>query len=235
MSRFSPDIWSSLPPAELIRKRGYFREFINSESEDVGNLSEIRALVELDGYVDTTFEKPKRSLALAVILTNGTKELKDRLEKNEENDFHILELATSVFSCSVCETEVKGPSEASALVGWNELKNHLYCSSSKDKSSPSTSSSASGSKEKNETPLRADKGGAQDVISLLRLLTLSPLTTTAADLDRIDPRFLCMCCTPETHKNVTGAKAMGWRESVGFCFSQIYFLTWNFSLLIYTT
>jgi hypothetical protein len=125
----------------------------------------------------------------------------------------VLELATSVFSCPPCEAEAKAPSEASALVGWNELKNHLYCTTSKEKISATTSQDKKG-KSRLEIPLRADKGGTKDATSLLKMLGLDPSTTTAEQLDVLDPRFLCLCCPREVSKGVKGRKAMGWRESV---------------------
>ncbi|KAF9528094.1 hypothetical protein CPB83DRAFT_356333 [Crepidotus variabilis] len=215
MSRFSTDIWSSLPPAEVVRDLGYFKGFIESESDELGKLCQDRATAELDGFIETTFEKPKRGLTLASLLTNG--KMKDYLGKGHPQEFDVLELATSVFSCPPCEAEVKCASDASAVVGWNELKNHLHCSPAREKASSTTPTpSTSAVKDKVATPLelplRADKGGARDAISLLRLLALDPLTTTAEDMDKLDPRFLCMCCSPETSKGLTGRRAMGWRE-----------------------
>lgn len=220
-SRFPAEIWNSLPPAEVVRDLGYFREFINMDTEDVEELSQEQSISELDGFIETTFERPKRSLTLASLLTNG--KMKDYLGQGHEHEFDVLELATSVFSCPPCEAEAKCASEASAVVGWSELKNHLHCSSKKDKASSSSPPSASTStaKEKKlsttiEIPLRADKGGARDAISLLKLLSLDPHATTAVELDRLDSRFLCMCCPLESSKGLTGRRAMSWRECVSY-------------------
>ncbi len=207
-SRFATDMWSSLPPADVVRELEYFKDFINSESEDVGELSAERSIEQLSAFIETSFEKPKRALTLASLLTTG--KIKDHLGVGHEKEFDVLELATSIFSCPPCEAETKAASEASALVGWNELKNHLYCTTSKEKSTSQDKKGRTG----NEIPLRADKGGTKDAISLLKFLGLGPSTTTAEQLDKLDPRLLCMCCPREVNKGVTGRKAMGWRECV---------------------
>lgn len=207
-SRFSAEMWSSLPPVEVVRELNYFKRFINSESDVVGDLLTERSAEQLDAFIDTSFEKPKMVLTMASLLTNGKK-------KSECHDyqFEVLELATSVFSCPPCEADTETASDASALVGWKELKNHLYCASPKDTASTSTAHERKG---KFEFPLRANKSGIKDALSLLKLLELDPSTTTAEELDKLDPRFLCMCCPREVSKGQTGRKAMKWRESVGY-------------------
>ena len=204
-------MWSSLPPADVVRELDYFKDFINSETEVVGELSAERSIEQLNAFIETSFEKPKRALTFATLLTTGR--MKDYPGKGHDREFDVLELATSVFSCPPCEAEAKAPSEASALVGWNELKNHLYCTTSKEKI-PATTSQDKKWKSRLEIPLRADKGGTKDAISLLKMLGLDPSTTTAELLDVLDPRFLCLCCPREVSKGIAGRKAMGWRESV---------------------
>jgi hypothetical protein len=211
-SRFTTNMWSSLPPADVVRELTYFKDFINLETEEVGELSAERSVEQLNDFIETSFEKPKRVLTSASLLI--ARKMKDDLGKEHELEFDVLELATSVFSCPPCEAEAKAPSEASALVGWNELKNHLYCMTSKEPSSASTSQDKKG-KSRLEFPLRADRGGTKDAISLLKMLGLDPSTTTAEQLDLLDPRFLCLCCPREVSKGIAGRKAMGWRESVG--------------------
>lgn len=210
-SRFTTDMWGSLPPADVVRELDYFKDFINSETEEVGELSAERSVEQLNAFIETSFEKPKRALTFASLLTTG--KMKDYAGKGHEREFDVLELATSVFSCPPCEAEAKAPSEASALVGWKELKNHLYCTTSKEKISASTSQDKTGNS-RLEIPLRADKAGTKDAISLLKMLGLDPSTTTAGQLDALDPRFLCLCCPREVSKGIAGRKAMGWRESV---------------------
>jgi hypothetical protein len=215
VSRFSTDMWSSLPPAAVIRELDYFRDFIHSEMEVVGELSAQRSVEQLNAFIETSLEKPKRALTFASLLTTG--KMKDYPGKGHEREFDVLELATSVFSCPPCEAEVKAPSDASALVGWNELKNHLYCATSKEKASTTTVVQDKKNKSRLEIPLRADKGGTKDAVSLLTMLGLNPNTITAEQLDLIDPRFLCLCCPREVSKGVAGRKAMSWRECVGCC------------------
>ncbi len=208
-SRFTAEIWSSLPPAEVVRELKYFKRFINSELEEVGDLLAERSAEQLDAFIDTSFEKPKKVLTMASLLTNGKK-------KAEGNgcQFDVLELATTVFSCPPCqcEADAETASDASALVGWSELKNHLYCASPKDKASTTMAHERKG---KPEFPLRANKSGTKDALSLLKLLELDPSTTTVEEMDKLDPRFLCMCCPRELSKSQIGRKAMKWRESVG--------------------
>jgi hypothetical protein len=210
-SRFTTDMWSSLPPADVVRELDYFKDFINSESEEVGELSAERSAEQLNAFIEISFEKPKRALTLASLLTTG--KMKDYPGRGHAREFDVLELATSVFSCPPCEAEAKAPSEASALVGWNELKNHLYCTTSKEKTSSAMSQDKKG-KSNVEISLRADKGGTKDATSLLKMLGLDPSTTTAEQLDILDPRFLCLCCPREVCKGIAGRKAMGWRECV---------------------
>lgn len=208
-SRFTTDMWSSLPPADVIRELDYFKDFINSETEEVGELSEERSIDQLNAFIETSFEKPKRALTFASLLTTG--KMKDYLGNGHEREFDVLELATSIFSCPPCEAEAKAPSEASAVVGWSELKNHLYCTTSKEKTSVPQDKKG---KSRLEIPLRADKGGTKDAVSLLKMLGLDPSTTTAEHLDILNPRFLCLCCPREVSKGVAGRKAMSWRECV---------------------
>jgi hypothetical protein len=42
-SRFAADMWGSLPPADVVRELDYFKDFINSETEEVGELSAERS------------------------------------------------------------------------------------------------------------------------------------------------------------------------------------------------
>lgn len=211
-SLFTTDMWSSLPPADVVRELDYFRDFINSETEEVGEISAERSIEQLNAFIETSFEKPKRALTFASLLTTG--KMKDYPGKGHEREFDVLELVTSVFSCPPCEAEAKVPSEASALVGWNELKNHLYCTTSKEKPSSAAISHDKKGKSRLEFPLRADKGGAKDAIWLLKMLELDPSTTVAEQLDILDPRFLCLCCPREVSKGMAGRKAMGWRDCV---------------------
>jgi len=207
-SRFAAEMWSSLPPAEVVRELKYFKRFISSESEEVGDLLAERSAEQLDAFIDTSFEKPKKVLTMVSLLANGKK-------KAEGDDcwFEVLELATAVFSCPPCDADAETASEAAALVGWSELKNHLYCALPKDKASTTMAHERKG---KPEFPLRANKNGTKDALSLLKLLELDPSTTTAEELDKLDPRFLCMCCPREASKSQIGRKAMKWRESVGY-------------------
>ncbi|TFY65855.1 hypothetical protein EVG20_g5225 [Dentipellis fragilis] len=69
-------------------------------------------------------------------------------------------------------------------------------------------------------PLFSEKG-SEGVRELLSLLHLDPLTTTPAELDRLDPRFICLNCPAqpayELFYNFPGLprrKAMSWRACI---------------------
>ena len=204
------DIWNSLPPDELVRELEYFDQFINAESNDLSELPQEISDSVLDGIIDKTFEKPKRFIAKVIYLT---KKPEDGPINMDEQDIltiePILNLATSVFSCRHCEAD-KSSSNATALVGWNQLRRHLYCFTRGKLPAP---------KEKKgnfSVPLRLERDAAGVVLSLLRLLGLDPSTTTASEMDELDPRFACLDCKPLSIKGMKGHEILDWRECVKF-------------------
>ena len=118
----------------------------------------------------------------------------------------ILHLATAVFSCGSIGTAC---SSSKLFIGWPEASTH-HC----------RGYYALAHHEEPQTKLQVHRAAAT-AASIVKAAGLPVLTTTAAEMDERNLRFMCATCPARHHaKNVYGKPVFTWRSAVrlGFFF-----------------
>ncbi|KAF8168470.1 hypothetical protein B0H34DRAFT_793070 [Crassisporium funariophilum] len=185
-----PNDWQYHPQANLVKTIAGFSDFLKAEYKSRGDVTPGYAATLFPDFVKSWMRDQRdKSIQLLPALPNVT-------DEDFDSKLCRMELVTSVFSCLTCESEFK---YGFALIGWKSIIQHKcmprsgawYC-------------------ERIGFTERVSAAAA----SLVSCLGLDPRTTTAEDMARTDPRFLCGNCTPERSKGVMGLKAYRWAECI---------------------
>jgi hypothetical protein len=111
----------------------------------------------------------------------------------------ILNLATAVFSCGSVGTAC---SSSKLFIGWQEASTH-HCKGYYTYH------------EEPQTKLQVHRRAAATAASIVKAAGLPVLTTTAAEIDERNLRFMCATCPPRHHaRNVYGKPVFTWRSAV---------------------
>jgi len=129
----------------------------------------------------------------------------------------ILNLATAVFSCGSVGTSC---SSSKLFIGWREASTHHCKGYFLHHEEP-------------QTKLQVHMRAAGTAASIVKAAGLPVLTTTAAEMDGRDLRFMCATCPARHHaKNVYGKPVFTWRSAVRLrvLFSFLFFVNDNLQI-----
>ncbi|KAJ7248943.1 hypothetical protein C8J57DRAFT_1672025 [Mycena rebaudengoi] len=115
------------------------------------------------------------------------------------DDVLRLDLATSVFTCLGSWVPGTRVHAGRCLIGWVGAGAHLRCGSLQSFW---------------ENRLHHEPEGARAAAVLVRLAGRDPASTSAAEMDKVDARYVCGGCAVQARGGVRGRKALTWRESV---------------------
>ncbi|RDB24403.1 hypothetical protein Hypma_008379 [Hypsizygus marmoreus] len=107
-----------------------------------------------------------------------------------------LGLCTSIFTCIRCA--VSGGVPRYHAFGWEDVRTHNWCP--RDDLSPGQWAFSA--------------VGSRVAAGLARFLDLDPQTTSMADMDQVNARFVCAQCPIVRYRGVFGRQVLTWRESV---------------------
>ncbi|KAF7360514.1 hypothetical protein MVEN_00782200 [Mycena venus] len=118
----------------------------------------------------------------------------------------LLDLATAVFDCAQENCTGRYSGTYTALIGWESAAAH-HCRNNRlyNWGSPPPSI---------ETVLKFSSRGYMAAASLVTLAGLNEKHATAAEMDNLDLRFLCIACIPRIHKQTENHFAFSWRAAV---------------------
>ncbi|KAJ7776366.1 hypothetical protein B0H16DRAFT_1006475 [Mycena metata] len=175
------------PPPHTIDTFPPLSKFINEDTEEhisMDNPRLVQALVGAPAFVDAWCTETK--MFLASLLPDV-----DRMPL----DLRHLELATSVFRVRRSVSYQKD-----TVIGWEQARAHLHwCHGPPAPQLPE------------QKLVHSSAKGAASAAALALLLDMDPLTTTAADMDTTDARFVCGNCAPSTNGR---RAALSWRDCV---------------------
>ncbi|KAJ7250000.1 hypothetical protein C8J57DRAFT_1475135 [Mycena rebaudengoi] len=109
------------------------------------------------------------------------------------DDVLRLDLATSVFTCL-------GSYAGHCLIGWAGAGVHLRCRVPAEL--------------QRENRLHHEPEGARAAAALVRLVGRNPASTSAAEMDKVDARYVCGGCAVQVRGCMRGGKTLTWREGV---------------------
>lgn len=186
-----PQEWDSLPADDAISEFEPFSALIHAPSIARLKISDCEeALAQLPKLISMWRECKQVELVKLVS--------ESPLHSGEAGPLPMtcLDLATSVFWCTAC-WEGDGDT-AICLIGSQDIRTHIGC--------PRLFQLPHGR-------LSLNDAGSFAADSLVEFLNLDPLTTSAQDLDDLNPRFICGNCAknPEV---AGGYKILTWRDCV---------------------
>ncbi|KAJ7736441.1 hypothetical protein B0H16DRAFT_120698 [Mycena metata] len=175
------------PPPHTIDTFPPLAAFIDEDTEediDKDNPRLVRALVGAPAFVDAWCLETKALLASLLPDVDGT-----------PPDLRRLELATSVFCVRRLDSYRKD-----TVIGWEQARAHLnWCHGRPLPQFPE------------EKLVHFSIKGAASAAALVVLLGMDPLTTTAAEMETADARFVCGNCAGP----INGRRAvLSWRDCV---------------------
>jgi len=159
-----PTFWDLRPPALLYSLPGV-AEYINSDLDVPGEISEEAFLPEISGFITQWVSQEKRRLV--DLLLSSHPYLDDSGEK-------VLDLSLAIFTCERGNSaRVQHWSSPTCVAfGWQDA--HFYVSAGWD--------------------LKVDLVGYGALCILLGILGLDPNITLASTLTEMNPKFACMHC-----------------------------------------
>ncbi|KAJ7027090.1 hypothetical protein C8F04DRAFT_1399643 [Mycena alexandri] len=175
------------PPPHTLDTFPPLLTFINEDSEEdisKDNPRLVQAFAEAPAFIDAWCAETKTLLASLLSNVDGA-----------VPHLHRLELATSVFRVRRFDTDRKD-----AVIGWEQARAHLHwCHGRPRPQFPE------------QKLVNSSAKGAASAAALAVLLDMDPLSTTAADMDTVDARFVCGNCATPTHGR---RAALSWRDCV---------------------
>ncbi|KAJ7185456.1 hypothetical protein C8R46DRAFT_982058 [Mycena filopes] len=207
-----PRSWRYLPSLYEIRQSSPFSAVI-----DLPNAVDVRIADFKDAEAALPTILPlitaaRKAELLRLIEAARTAEPNLFTAASQDSDPRTLTLATSVFKCarSGCSSARPGAwrSEHSrVLIGWDAAINHRCRVAQWNIGSQHSASVA--------TVLKFSKRGCTAAASLVVLAGSSEQQMTAAQMDELDLRFICMACPPQMIKKSTDTHpAYSWRAAV---------------------
>jgi hypothetical protein len=135
-----------------------------------------------------------------------------------------IDLATAVFSC-LRDCERRAQPQNSTLIGWDAAANHRCRDRDNGLYYHYNSAYGPGGQRSVETVLKFSKDGSAAAAALVSLTPLDAKAATSAEMDDLDPRFLCILCKPRNTgwHNKQAQDAYSWRAAVttGLHYSRI--------------
>ena len=125
------------------------------------------------------------------------------LEEPEEPDLHLLNLATSVFTC--LSSTISSIRAGRCLIGWDGAGPHLRCGVLQTHW---------------DRRLQFSRRGYEAARVLVELVGWDVGRATVVEMDGFDGRFVCGGCRVSGEEGEGGRKALTWRECV--CFSSFF-------------
>lgn len=204
-----PLTWAYLPPHYAVYQFKPFEDLINApHSDELDRASCEEALWCLPKEIrDWTLTKKRQLVSLlpgrgsggtTTSQHAGPSSERSGPSQEMEDNFEALQLATSVFCC--LGSNVSPQRKAGlCLIGWEAAGPHLRCTSLETYW---------------EKRLHFSQRGHDAATALVNLACLDPRTTTAADMDRLDYRYICTSCPIATYTGFKGRHAYNWRDAV---------------------
>jgi len=118
-------------------------------------------------------------------------------EPDEEPDVHLLNLATSVFTC--LGSTISSVRAGRCLIGWDGAGPHLRCGALQTHW---------------DRRLHFSRRGYEAASALVELVGWDAGTATVVEMDGFDGRFVCGGCSASEGEGEGGRKALTWRECV---------------------
>ena len=204
-----PLTWAYLPPHYAVYQFKPFEDLINApHDEELDKASCEDALCCLPKEVqDWTLTKKRQLVSLLPGHDNGGTTTSQHAgassepcdpSQGVEDNFEALQLATSVFCCLGSNISPQRKTGL-CLIGWEGAGPHLRCSALETYW---------------EKRLHFSQRGHDAATALVNLACLDPRTTTAADMDRLDYRYICTSCPIASYSGFKGRHAYNWRDAV---------------------
>lgn len=134
-----------------------------------------------------------------------------------------LDLATSVFVCAQPLCSDRGlfsfVSYKPALIGWESIAAHRCRNTQRYYFHQNICNTSV------ETTVQFSQRGHVAAASLATFAGLQVGHATAAEMDKLDLRFLCLACSPRIYKEEQSFNAFSWRAAVRGATIQVYLST----------
>ncbi|KAJ7240475.1 hypothetical protein C8J57DRAFT_99191 [Mycena rebaudengoi] len=204
----TPAQWCYLPGTYEVLQLPAFSAAINAPSDGAVNFQE--AMDCLPDFVLSWATSRKAILAKLVddAVASGSAPF-------ISTDHCGIDLATAVFSC-LRDCERRAQPQNSTLIGWDAAANHRCRDRDNGLYYHYNSAYGPGGQRSVETVLKFSKDGSAAAAALVSLTPLDAKAATSAEMDDLDPRFLCILCKPRNTgwHNKQAQDAYSWRAAV---------------------
>ncbi|EDR01174.1 uncharacterized protein LACBIDRAFT_312439 [Laccaria bicolor S238N-H82] len=206
-----PSTWSYHPPLYTVCEFDMLRRLIEREGDELLSADDEGvkdAMRTLPGAVEEWTREKMRQLAGLLPgsrrvgadacddLTGDAMSIDSPPREPDEPDLHLLNLATSVFTC--LGSTISSIRAGRCLIGWDGAGPHLRCGALQTHW---------------DKRLHFSRRGYEAAGALVELVGWDKGTATVGEMDGFDGRFVCGGCTSAS-AGEGGRKALTWRECV---------------------